>query len=504
MSTSSDFTFNCSESVDFPYVADDGVRSGDSEDDEKSLNTVDSNSCVLGELWENKFAQVPELTPGTIRQPTVTAAASTNSVTDVSTKPIWFSSYKGVSSDNLLANNDEGVLYVPPNFPISNPQRPHIAWYFAFDVSGSMVQELPIDCKLPLVRYPLPCTSVLDSVRPNGVNAGDTRYSFALKLFRRVLTDLQAANRDHDTVSIVTISSEAKVLCQDVSVEEALNSLLHMPIPKGNTNLSEANTVLHSLMSQNQTLTTTKTHRAVEIYFTDGEPTVGLLFSSDLKQQKQEYYSSLRQTTGEYPFVWMGAISLSADWRLVRNMSLASPNSLWSHVTETEMNTFSAEVGLVLSAALNMKTANLMSLNPVTNTCELDQMMVLPDTCNLCYFERPNVLEETAVEVRVSPTLVKLLAIENDVENHRDRLTMLDVCKLKDCVEKLRGDLDPEICGSVALAKEFTRKRIGLLSVLSEMETSGKTQLTRQLSSFRDHLQKCDLVRATSESYRNV
>lgn len=328
-------------------------------------------------------------------------------------------------------------------------------------------------------------------------NTDMTRYQVAKKLLCKVLEDLKTHNRPDDKVTLVTFAGRASVVCAKVTAAEALNFVDHMPSPDGATNISEANTLVHTLMSQEHNT------RAVEVFFTDGEPTAGMRSLSDLKSQKMEYYRNLYNTKGYFPFLWTGAVSSQANWRLVRELSLASPCALWSHIPDEQLSTsFAAEVGLITSAAMHMRIIPVMKFDQQQRRLVNWEIMWLPKSCNLYYF--PEIVhlrqEDCAPRIVLAPHLVRLMAIHAEVENPNP---LTEYKTLFQEVQNLQKTQDAYINDSVELALEFERRKITLLAILEDILSQPGTTLplVRQQSMFRAALSGCEIVRQTSQEY---
>lgn len=377
--------------------------------------------------------------------------------------PIWFKKQE---------SSPGGVLYLPADCKLnalSNSES--LSWYFVFDVSGSMSSPI------------------------SGANM--SRYQVAQRLLRKVLEDLKTQRRQDDKVTLVTFAGRASVVCKRVTPAEALTYVEHMPTPDGPTNISEANTMVHTLMAQEAK------SRAVEVFFTDGDPTAGMRRMNDLKLQKAEYYRNLYQNKGHYPFLWTGAISSQANWRLVRELSLASPCALWSHIPDEELSqSFAAEVGLITSAAMHMRMIPVMKFDEQQSRLVKTEIMWLPEACNLYYTPKIFHLtqEDCAPTVILAPSLVRLLAIHAEVQNPNPSTNYE---ALFDEVQNLHKTQDVAINESMELSLEFERRKITLLAILDDIVSKPMQTLplVRQQSMFRTALSGCNIVRQTSRQY---
>lgn len=388
----------------------------------------------------------------------------------------------------------DGILVVPYSKGSVCSKTP-ICWYFVLDTSGSM-------------NYTV-----------HGKAA--TRWDISVQLFSKVLADLKNSGRkdsthgvevpkdsgsNDDTVTIITFNRAPKVLCTNATIDEVvtpafMKSLVDIK-PDYNTNIQLVNSVVHTLMTKNPLLIA-KTHRAAEIFFTDGEATEGFTRLEDLQKQKTDLYKNIGTHLGTTPFLWCGAISDAAKWQIVRGMSLASPLSMWAYIKDTEMENFAGEVGGVVTTIIHMRTFNLP---PAHKDGQPRQVILLPDTDGMFYCQQK---EWNCPQVEGS-ALVTLFKIKLLLEEHSTGRRVLTHSDVTECLERAKQRQktdDPFINTSIKWSTVFERTKQEVLRDLEELLdnfTRGTFELTRQVSDTRHMFSRCAITSQASAMYKGA
>ena len=369
---------------------------------------------------------------------------------------------------------EDGILYIPysrseeeSDQPIDKP----IIWFFVLDASASMLESIIFRDKTKM-----------------------TRWTVSIQLFKHVFADLKRIGRPEDRVSVVTFNNTVKILFNDQLLKDVDEQKIFIDIsPGGSTDIGQVNAVVHTLMFCNSHLRA-NTHRAAEIFFTDGEATQGILDRAQLQTHKATLYKNLQTEMGMIPFLWCGAISQSADWGMVRKLSLASPFSLWAYIKESEMEMFGSEVGGVVSTAIHMKPVQVLPDQP--------PLLLLPDIPNLFYFPTRPTKEEK--DLATCPSLVTLFRIRHAIYSVSHQLSSSEIEEFIATVKKCQKFDDAFINLSVQRTSFFETMKANLLLDLEEMEQKGHLHLTRQLSQVRNGFNLSPLVRSMSHEYAQI
>jgi len=377
----------------------------------------------------------------------------------------------------------DGLLYIPYIEDTMAQGKP-VCWYFGMDASGSMNLSL------------------------YGKNL--TRWQVTLKLFDKVVSDLQSQGRNDDTITVVIFNDSTRVVLANVPVPAVGPSdvVFHGISPDRSTNLSAANSIIHTLMCQNSQLKA-GTHQAAEIFFTDGDANTGLVTPTELQLQKTELYDNLATTIGQRPFLWCGAISTGANWKLVRSMSQASHISLWAYIKEEEMHDFAGEVGGVVATVVNMQTAEITVEKPMNDAgqrlVEIRTVMLLPGVTNLFYL--PTKPRTQALEAQAE-SLVSLYKVKHLLEQNNKEDVTLTLDDIKVCLKKVQSRKkfdDKFINESLYWTNVFETAKASALKDLEDLSSAvrctGFAQLEHQISAPRSAYAQSALIRETSIAY---
>lgn len=379
------------------------------------------------------------------------------------------------------ATKPDGVVVIPYDLGVRGETQP-VCWFVAMDASGSM----------------------------RTVSPGQrlTRWQIACQLLEKVVTDLLASGRHSDTITLVTFHSRTDVLCENQPLTELRDGtfLQHLTelVPNFNTNIQAANSALHSLMLTNPCLKA-GTHRAAEIFFTDGEATEGLDDPKQLQQQKTQLYTDLvtRLNLTLPPFLWCGAISTTAQWRVVRSLSQASPLSLWAYIRDQEMQNFAGEVGGMVTTVVNLRT---YTLPPLGSRAGERTVMLLPDTDNAYYCTAPPV--QSPMDHAEATALITLYKVRSLLEDHLSGRSILTLKVVQECQERVRArhkTAEPFISTSVKWSQKFDQMQTELLDDLDLMirnfHSTGLLDLSRQVSAGRDLYSSCAQVQTSVTHY---
>jgi hypothetical protein len=232
----------------------------------------------------------------------------------------------------------EAVAYVTLNPLTIETPTPPIHWIFVVDTSGSMETDVS-----PL--------SSLFMTTPSG----QTRWTLALGLLDEIWSQLKA-QRPQDRLSVFCFYSKTHHVIQNQLLEtmsDSISTVLEQKKirPRGMTDISVANTAVGTFLLTEPTLLD-GTYTPVELFFTDGDATAGLMQPNQLKAQKKGYMDLFVKATGQAPLLWCGAISSDASADTVKALSEASARNLWSHIHTDEMVEFATEMALVVATAL--------------------------------------------------------------------------------------------------------------------------------------------------------
>lgn len=386
-------------------------------------------------------------------------------------------------NEKEAADKKDGVLVIPYAAGQHEEARP-VCWFFAMDMSESMNTPLP--------------------------NQTDTRWDVACRLLQHVLDDLLAASRHEDTLTIIGFNQTPTVICDNLRLHDEWTSralLTSLPRPRHTTNIQLANSCVHTLMLNNPHLKA-GTHRAAEIFFTDGEPTEGLKTLDALQHQKTVLYLDLiaRLHMTVPPFLWCGAISDAAQWRVVRGLSQASSMSLWAHIRDGEMSHFAAEIGGVVAMVTHLRVYQLPGLTTLSKRL----VMLLPDTDNAYYCrEVPPHLPDTLRRVEAS-AIITLFKIRCCLEEHALRHKSLSRRDLRYCLARAtsrRKTDDAFIRTSTKWSMYFERLKTMVMQDMQELlrvwQTTGQADmLSRQVSGLRDTAAQCANVSAAAHDYQ--
>lgn len=372
----------------------------------------------------------------------------------------------------------DGIVSVPYEMGDEVESQKPVSWYFVLDNSGSMLTVPP--------------------------SKKQSRWKIASTLFEKIVNDLIESKRPDDTITIVVFNDEARVLCENVSVlDERVSKTieqLHTIIPTGNTNIEVVTTILHTLMIKNPSLIK-GTHRAAELFFTDGEATVGMQDAKRLAEQKFKLYRDLEKTLKmAAPFLWCGAISDMAKWQVVRGLSQASPISLWAYVRDSEIENFGREVGGVFASVTNFR---VYKLDP-TRT-----VMLLPDVDNLFYCEsKPAMSFITEEKASSLITLFKVRQLIEDQNCGKRSIDMSTVNLCRERVDSREKTDDPFVNESVKWSTLFQSMKHSVLVDLNDMkvafETTKTFDLPRQVSTTRAIYAISPAVAQSSDLYGSV
>lgn len=385
----------------------------------------------------------------------------------------------------------DGVVVIPYELGTPCETQP-LCWFFGLDVSGSMHTPVEGTRQPPL-----------------------TRWNITLQLLQRVVADLVAAQRTDDTLTLVTFNHQCQVVCDNQTLAEVQThgvlATLAALQPTGRTNLQDINTTLHHRMLNNPHLQA-RTHRAVEILFTDGEPTSGLRDERLLQQDKLRLYQHLQRQHGgtDPPFLWCGAISTDANWRIVRGLSHASSLSLWAYIQSHEMQNFPGEVGGVVATVTCMRTYRLP---PLTATGAVRTVLLLPDTTNAyyCAAEPPPHTAATPSRHALAPSLITLFKVRALLTQHDAGHLTLQRSDAQDCLHRVlarhKTD-DPWISQSCPWSQYFDQLKNAvkddLLDLLRTEDRHGRLELHRQSSTTRDLYTACHHVQLLSSDYQHL
>lgn len=378
----------------------------------------------------------------------------------------------------------DGVVVIPYDLGAHCENQP-VCWFFGMDASGSMATVSP-DQSL-------------------------SRWQIACKLLEKVVADLLISGRQTDTVTIVSFNALTDVLCCNLPLEEFRDGRILQKVtalvPNRSTNIQLANSALHNLMLNNPLLQA-RTHRAAEIFFTDGEATDGLTDTKALQQQKTQLYTDLVTRLGLAlpPFLWCGAISDAAQWRVVRGLSQASALSLWAYIRDKEMQNFAGEVGGVVTTVVNLRT---YTLPPLGSNAKERTVMLLPETDNAYYCTAPPMQgPHDEAEASALITLYKVRAL---LENHlsgQNTLQLADVQTCQDRVKDRNKTAEPFIRTSLKWSQKFDQMQTELLDDLDTMirnfHLHGILDLDRQVSMGRDLYASCFRVQTSVNHYASA
>lgn len=388
--------------------------------------------------------------------------------------PIWFARQDP-------QNKTDGVLYIPfdnSKFVAEGEVcQKNICWYFVMDASYSMD------------------TTVL--------NKEFSRWYVAVQLLNQALSDLQALNRGADRVTIVTFSGETQVIVDALPIQDYHPKLLEHIKPKGSTDISLANSCTYALMLKNPLLARPD-YLAVEIFFTDGEPTHGLTESESLKQQKAGLYNNLTKTVqAQHPFLWCGGISSDADVRVIRALAQASPHNLWVYIKDEQTENFAAEIGGLITMLTSMKVLQIpvtKKLAPV-ETLEHKSVMLLPDVPNLFYFKsKPAFITLHPTRVIKAEHFVSIYKITEILYQMSDKLTTYDI---KDLGQRAQARQVDDTVSNTEWENVFYKTRANLLQNL-ELLQNDKHNNTIQISPHRNAYLSSDSVHQSSQRYQTT
>lgn len=360
------------------------------------------------------------------------------------------------------AETSDGLLVIPYDEadPADEKSSGHnakpVCWLFVLDASGSMnamLHDKPI-----------------------------SRWACAIRLLQRVIQDLET--RTNDTVSIIRFSDKPVILAENLPVRSISHVITDLNDfkPDGGTNIQLANSAAHFVLTRNRLLRS-GTHQSAEIFFTDGEATLGFLEAEQLEAHKRSLYQDIFRRTGAYPFLWCGAISDDAKWNIVRSLALASPLSLWAFIRETEMSDFAAEVGGVVHTVCAMK---VRCIGPDR------YVMLLPDSPNAFYVDSLELADTAITPQPAAESLVSLYRMRYLLEQHCTRQRTMDIAEVRAMLERalrLAKTDDPLVDQSLEWTCVFEKIKAevarDLRDTIEAHESLGVLDLTRQLSETR-------------------
>lgn len=358
------------------------------------------------------------------------------------------------------------VLYVP--YEHGEVDSRPVSWYFVLDASASMnTQE----------------SHLL------------TRWTLSLKLLSRLLSDLKAAQRTQDIVTLVTFNSRAKTRLREVPLLQVpdLDTLLEHVHPRGHTDMGKVFQRVSRLMSSSPNR---KTHRVAEIFCTDGHATRGETDSKALCNLKTELYRELSghgdQPETTAPFLWCGALGREADWQLLQAISKSvSPYSLWAYLRTPY--TYAEEISLVKNTVLH---ARRFQLNGTTQ-------ILMPETANVFYLDQPSP-QKVQVEL-VSPTLVKLHRNLDQLYRRGSELSSDELNHMALEVANIFQKQDTLVSSSELWFSHLESLRAQALNHLFDLQNPRDDQaLYQQRSTFRDSILSCKPVLLDQDRYKHI
>jgi uncharacterized protein YegL len=385
--------------------------------------------------------------------------------------PIWFERQDP-------QNKTDGVLYIPfdnSKFVAEGEVcQKHICWYFIMDASYSMITPvLGKEC---------------------------SRWEVAVKLLNQALSDLQVLNRKNDRVTIVTFSGETQVIIDALPIQDYHPKLLENIKPQGSTDISLVNSCTYALMLKNPLLSRPD-YLAVEIFFTDGEPTRGFIEANQLKQQKARLYSHLSQA--HTPFLWCGGISSDADVRVIRALAQASPHNLWAYIKDEQTENFAAEIGGLVTMLTSMKFLQIpiaKKLAPV-ETLEHKSLMLLPDVPNLFYFKsKPAFITMHPTRVIKADQFVSIFKMTEILYQVSEKLTSYDI---KDLYNRAQSRQPDDMLLKTEWERVFYQTRANLYQNL-EILQDDKTNNMVQISPHRNAYMSSESVHKSSQRYQTT
>jgi len=379
----------------------------------------------------------------------------------------------------------DGVLFVPYEndlyLPEGHVSQKHICWYFIMDNSGSMQDTV--------------------------VGKTFTRWQVAVKLLEKMIQDLQQLHREKDTITVLAFNTQTTLLLENSPPHKVDLSCLKALDPEGPTNISEANTAIYQSMMNNKLLTQ-KSHVAAEIFFTDGEPTAGVIDASLLRSQKQSLYVNIKQAmNGFYPFLWCGGISDDANLQVIKGLSSASPYSLWAFISDDKTEEFAAELGGLVGLITHMKLMNIpvhnySFANGVFET-ESKSVMLIADTPNLFYFKHRPLLACQHQTTNVSADhWVSLFKITEMLQLAANDQLVLEKEDLQDLEKRAQQrNLDAVLQTSPLWSRVFQNTQENIAKNIDLLQTE---QQKIQISSYRTQANLSQEVQIHSQEYVNI
>ena len=230
-----------------------------------------------------------------------------------------------ITGDDTKESSD-GVFYIPESIckTFATPKRVH--WILVADRSGSMKNF---------------CFGSTDQ----------TYWNISVMLMDEIVSLLKTHKRD-DILTLICFNDKHQVPVRQRPIR-SIDSLSQLLVdgkiePEGLTDISNANTAAFIEAME----TDVKEFDVAELFFTDGEPTKGILEDVNLASQKASLSAEIKKKLGHDPFLWCCGIGELTS--LVRALGDSSKKrSLWTCVDVKNMESFATEIGRAVSLVLH-------------------------------------------------------------------------------------------------------------------------------------------------------
>jgi len=359
----------------------------------------------------------------------------------------------------ITENNNtlDGVYYIPQSIcqTFATPKRVH--WILVADRSGSMKNF---------------CFG----------SDNQTYWNVAVMLIEEILKLLKTYKRD-DILTLIcfndkhTIPIHQKSIASIDSIAKVLEEAKIEPM--GLTDISNANTAAF-IESMD---TDCKEFDVAELFFTDGEPTKGIMEDVNLASQKESLCREVKKKLGHDPFLWCCGIGELTS--LVRALGDASKKrSLWSCVDVKNMESFATDIGTAVTLMLNSFYLEFLDAWAPNDISFFRYLM-----------EKPR--EE--IDSHVFPQLVHICRIQKKLMEGKYRQS--DLADFESQLKNL-----PEVKEKNMDVLLFYGKTLSSVTVLLEdLKTCNlPSQLGRQVSLYREASEASPGVRHVQRDFRQA
>jgi len=336
-------------------------------------------------------------------------------------------------------NTEDGVYYIPQSIcqTFATPKRVH--WILVADRSGSMKNL---------------CFG----------SQNQSYWNTAVMLMEEIVKLLKSYKRD-DILTLICFNDKHTIPIHQKKIEsiDSITQILsdRKIEPEGLTDISNANTAAFIASME----TDNKEFDVAELFFTDGEPTKGIMEDVNLASQKESLCREVKKKLGHDPFLWCCGIGELTS--LVRALGDASKKrSLWSCVDIKNMESFATDIGTAVSLMLHSFYLEFLDA-------------WAPNDISFFRYLPQKPMEQ--LDTHVFPQLVHICRIQKKLMDGKYRQS--DLAEYTNQLKNL-----PEVKEKNVDLLLFYGKTLSSVTVLLEdLKTCNlPSQLTRQVSLFRE------------------